>query len=70
MAEHREHGYEVTRPGVEAKVRTLAGVVAISRGGGALRQKGLAATGMFFPTLMVEAFVADLQPLVMCTADG
>jgi hypothetical protein len=34
-----------------------------------VRQKGLAVTGVFSPTLMIEASIADLQPLVMCIAD-
>jgi hypothetical protein len=33
-------------------------------------KKGLGVTGVFSHTLMIKAFVADLQPLVMCTADG
>jgi hypothetical protein len=35
-----------------------------------LRQKGLAVTNVFSYTLSIEASIADLQPLVMCTADG
>jgi hypothetical protein len=38
--------------------------------GYALRQKGLAVTDVFSRTLMIEAPVADLQLLVMCTANG
>jgi hypothetical protein len=35
-----------------------------------LRQKGLAVTGVFSRTLTIEASIADLQPLIMCTTDG
>jgi hypothetical protein len=35
-----------------------------------LRQKGLAVTGVFSPTLTIEASVTDLKPLVMCNTDG
>jgi hypothetical protein len=35
-----------------------------------LRQKGLVVMGVFSRTLMIEAFVTDLQSLVMCTANG
>jgi hypothetical protein len=35
-----------------------------------LCQKGLAVTCVFSHTLTIEASVADLQPLVMCTANG
>jgi hypothetical protein len=31
-----------------------------------LHQKGLAVTGVFSPTLMRDAFVTDIQPLVSC----
>jgi hypothetical protein len=34
-----------------------------------VRQKGLTVMGMFSRTLTMEAFVVDLQPLVMSTAD-
>jgi hypothetical protein len=36
----------------------------------ALRQKGVAVTGVFPRTLTIQASVTDLQPLVMCTANG
>jgi hypothetical protein len=35
-----------------------------------LCQKGLVVAGMFSRILTIEASVADLQPLVMCTADS
>jgi hypothetical protein len=35
-----------------------------------LRQKGLAVMGVFSRTLTIEASITDLQPLVVCTADG
>jgi hypothetical protein len=35
-----------------------------------LCQKGLAVAGIFSYTLTIEASVVDLQPLLMCTADG
>jgi hypothetical protein len=35
-----------------------------------LHQKGLAVTVVFSRTMTIEASVVDLQPLVMCTADG
>jgi hypothetical protein len=34
-----------------------------------LHQKGLAVTDLFFATMMIEAFVIDLQPLVIATTD-
>jgi hypothetical protein len=35
-----------------------------------VRQKGLAVMSVFSRTLMIEASIANLQPRVMCTADG